>query len=204
MVFALARLTQYTSLTMERLGKILGSPARLRLLRLFLFNKETSFSVVEAAARSSLDATVVRREVSDLHAGGLLVKRGVRSKTRYQLNSRFEHLAAFDRFIRDTTILSSHHILGALKKAGSLRVIALSGLFTGALEAQIDLLIAGDNIDTRALTRAIKVLEADMGREIRYAVFETPDFRYRLGVYDRLLRDVFDYPHRLLIDRIGL
>ena len=47
-------------------------------------------------------------------------------------------------------------------------------------------------------------LEAELGREIRYASFATEDFRYRTGVYDRLLRDVFDYPHRLLIDKIGL
>ena len=47
-------------------------------------------------------------------------------------------------------------------------------------------------------------LEAELGREIRYAFFTTPDFRYRLGVYDRLLRDVFDYPHRVLLDKIGL
>jgi hypothetical protein len=189
---------------MERLGKLFGSPARLRLLRLFLFNQDTSFSLAEAASRSSLDSTVAKREISDLHTAGLLVKRGSRAKTRYQVNGRFEHLEAFDAFIRDTTVLSSGHILGALKKAGTLRVIALSGLFTGALEAQIDLLVAGDNIDMRALAKAIKGLEAELGREIRYAAFETPDFRYRLGVYDRLLRDVFDYPHRLLIDRIGL
>ena len=189
---------------MERLVKIFGSPARLRLLRLFLFNQDTSFTLAEAASRTSIDPAVARRELAELHTGGLLVKRGTRAKTRYQVNGRYEHLAALDLFIRDTTILSSQHILAALKKAGTLRVIALSGLFTGALEAQIDLLVAGDNIDMRTLAKSIKTLEAELGREIRYAAFETPDFRYRLGVYDRLLRDVFDYPHRLLIDRIGL
>jgi hypothetical protein len=50
----------------------------------------------------------------------------------------------------------------------------------------------------------IKRLEGEFGREIRYALFSTSDFRYRLGVYDRLIRDVFDYPHRLLLDKIGL
>jgi hypothetical protein len=189
---------------MERLGRIFGSPARLRLLRLFLFNQDTPFTLAEAASRSSLDLAVARRELADLIAAGLLSKKGARTKMRYQVNQKFEHLAALERFVRDTTVLSTSHILTALKRAGTLRVIALSGLFTGAIEAQIDLLIVGDNIDTRSLARAIRALEADLGREIRYATFETPDFRYRLGVYDRLLRDVFDYPHRLLIDRIGL
>jgi hypothetical protein len=95
-------------------------------------------------------------------------------------------------------------MIATLRRAGTLRLVALSGLFTGILEPKIDLLVVGDNLDERVLTQAIRSLEAELGREIRYAFFTTVDFRYRLGVYDRLLRDVFDYPHRLLIDKIGL
>ena len=189
---------------MERLGKLFGSPARLRLLRLFLFNQDTAFTLPEAAGRSSLERDTVRRELAELSAAGLIKKSGTGVKAKYQVNQRFEHLGALDTFIRETTTLSRERILATLRRIGTLRVIALSGLFTGALEAQIDLLVAGDNLDTRALSKAVRALEAELGREIRYAAFETPDFRYRLGVYDRLLRDVFDYPHRVLIDRIGL
>lgn len=189
---------------MDRLDKIFGSSARLRLLRLFLFNQDTTFTFSDVVGRSSLERETARRELTDLSSSGLVSKRGVGAKAKYHINGRFEHLAALDGFIRDTTVLSRERILAALKRVGTLKVVALSGLFTGALEAQIDLLVAGDNLDTRALAKAIKGLEAELGREIRYAAFETPDFRYRLGVYDRLLRDVFDYPHRVLVDRIGL
>lgn len=189
---------------MERLERIFGSPARLRLLRLFLFNQDTTFTLLDAAGRSSLERETARRELADLSAAGLIYKRGVGAKAKYHINGRFEHLAALDTFVRDTTTLSKERILGALKRVGTLRVITLSGLFTGALEAQVDLLVVGDNLDARALGKAIKGLEAELGREIRYAAFETPDFRYRRGVYDRLLRDVFDYPHRVLVDRVGL
>ncbi|HEY4523124.1 MAG TPA: hypothetical protein VJK73_01995 [Candidatus Paceibacterota bacterium] len=189
---------------MERLDKIFGSPARLRLLRLFLFNQDTTFTFADVAGRSSLERETARRELVELSAAGLISKKGVGIKAKYHVNGRFEHLGALDTFIRETTALSRERILAALKRVGTLKVVALSGLFTGALEAQIDLLVAGDSLDTRALAKAVKGLEAELGREIRYAAFETPDFRYRLGVYDRLLRDVFDYPHRVLIDRIGL
>ena len=189
---------------MERLGKLFGSPARLKLLRLFLFNQGTALMLADVSARSSLERDTVRRELAELVSIGILIKRGARAKSSYRINPRFEHLPALERFIRDTTVLRPEYIVGVLKRAGPLRLVALSGLFTGVLETQIDLLIAGDNLDTRALARSVRGLEAELGREIRYAAFETADFRYRLGVYDRLLRDVFDYPHRLLIDRIGL
>jgi len=189
---------------MERLAKLFGSPARSKLLRLFLFNQGIALTLVDVSARSSLERDTARHELAELVSIGVLVKRGVRTKAAYRANVRFEHLSALESFIRDTTVLRPEYIVGALKRAGLLRLVALSGLFTGVLEVQIDLLIAGDNLDARVLARSVRGLEAELGREIRYAAFETADFRYRLGVYDRLLRDVFDYPHRLLIDRIGL
>ena len=146
----------------------------------------------------------MRRELADLLAAGLLRKKGTQTPIRYQTNPRFEHLDALEIFIRDTTSVRPQNMLKALKRAGTVRLVALSGLFTGILEAQIDLLIVGDNLDERVLATAVHSLEAELGREIRYASFPTADFRYRLGIYDRLLRDVFDYPHRLLVDKIGL
>ncbi len=189
---------------MEPLARIFGSGARLKTLRLFLFNKDSAFTVAEVAGRTKLSKETVHRELVELLAAGLLRKKGAQIPTQYQINPRFEHLDALDTFIRETTNVHPQNIIKALKRAGTLRLVALSGLFTGILEAQIDLLIVGDNLEERVLARVVRSLEAELGREIRYASFATADFRYRFGVYDRLLRDVFDYPHRLLIDKIGL
>ncbi len=189
---------------MEPLAKTFGSPARLKMLRLFIFNQNSSLTLAEIALRTKLSTEVVRRELTDLLAAGLLRKRGERAAARYQVNTRFEHLSALDTFIRETTSVRPQNILAALRRAGLPRLVVLSGIFVGVLDTQIDLLIVGDRLDERTLAAAIHSLEAEFGREIRYASFATADFRYRLGVYDRLLRDVFDYPHRVLIDKIGL
>ena len=179
---------------MEPLARIFGSAARLRLLRLFVFNQESSLTLEEVSARAKVSASDARGVLADFAAAGLLRKKGSRP-ARYQANPRFEHLAALAAFVRQSTSLQSAQIVAALKKAGPTKLILLSGLFTGALESQIDLLIVGDALSERSLTQAIHVLEAELGREIRYASFSTPDFQYRKGVYDRLIRDVFDYIH---------
>ncbi len=196
---------------MERLAKIFGSPVRLKILRLFMFNMDSVFTQDEIAERTKLSKEVVRRECLELFGAGLLKKKGLLAgrqgshiSARYQVNPHFEHLTSLNVFIRETTSVRPKEIITVLKRAGTLRLVALSGHFTGILEPQIDLLIVGDNLDERVLSRAVHTLEAEFGREIRYASFATADFRYRLGVYDRLLRDIFDYPHRLLIDKIGL
>ncbi|MFZ2167617.1 MAG: hypothetical protein WAV50_01965 [Minisyncoccia bacterium] len=189
---------------MEPLAKIFGSPARLKMIRLFMFNQHAGFTLAEIATRAKITPDAARRELVDLLSAGLLRKKGARAAARYQVNPRFEHLEALDGFIRETTSVRPQDILSALRRAGSLRLVVLSGFFTGMIEPQIDLLVVGDNLEERSLASAVRSLEAELGREIRYASFATADFRYRLGVYDRLLRDIFDYPHRVLIDKIGL
>ena len=189
---------------MKLLAKLFGSPSRLKTLRLFVFNRDKAFSVSEIAQRTKLSKEVVRRELVELLASGLVRKKRANAGVQYQTNSHFEHLDALDIFIRDTTNVRPRGMIAALRKVGTLRLVVLSGFFMNVLESQIDLLIVGDHLDDRALTTAIHSLEAELGREVRYASFATEDFRYRLGVYDRLLRDVFDYPHRLLVDKIGL
>lgn len=189
---------------MEPLAKIFGSPSRLKMLRLFMFNQNVSFTLAEIAERAKLTPVTVRRELGDLLAAGLLRKKGARAAARYKVNPRFEHLVAFDTFIRESTNVRPQDILLALRRIGTVRLAVLSGFFTGMIEPQIDLLVVGDHLDERILATAVRSLEAELGREIRYASFATDDFKYRRGVYDRLLRDIFDYPHRLLIDKIGL
>lgn len=189
---------------MESLGKIFGSAARLKTLRLFLFNQNARFTLAEVAERTKLAKDAARRETVDLLSAGLLRKKGSGASAGYQVNQRFEHLAALDVFVRETTNVRKENILRPLKKAGTLQLVALSGFFTGILEPQIDMLVVGDRLDERTLSAAVRSLEAELGREIRYASFPSADFRYRHGVYDRLLRDVFDYPHRILVDKIGL
>ena len=189
---------------MERLARLFGSSARLKMLRLFVFNQEASFTLPELLERLKLSKEATRRELGDLLSIGLVRRKKGSAMVRYQVNPRFEHLTALNAFVRETTSVRSKEIIAALKRAGTLRLVALSGHFTGILEPQIDLLVVGDRLEERILARAVRALEAELGREIRYASFATADFRYRLGVYDRLLRDVFDYPHRLLINKIGL
>jgi len=64
--------------------------------------------------------------------------------------------------------------------------------------------VVGDRLEERSLDTAVQKLEAELGRELRFAAFSTEEFRYRVGVYDRLIRDALDYPHKVILDKIGL
>lgn len=189
---------------MDSLAKLFGSAARVRLLRLFLFNDDSAFTLAEAAERARVPKDTARKELTLLSSVGVLRKRTGRTPAGYVADRRFHHYEALKTFMRATTDVGDQNILAVLKKAGNIRLVVLSGLFTGAMESKIDLLVVGDKLEERPLTSAIHILEAELGRELRFATFSTEDFRYRLGVYDRLLRDLFDFPNKVVLDKVGL
>ena len=189
---------------MDPLSRLFGSFARLKLLRLFLFNDDSSFTMADVAARAKVAKDAARKEVNLLIAAGVVRKKAGKGAMQYTASRSFPHYDALQSFIRSTTSLGDSEITASIKKAGSVRLIVLSGLFTGAVETKADVLVVGDKLDEKVLDTAIRALEAKLGRELRFAAFSTEDFKYRRGVYDRLLRDIFDFPHRTLLDRIGL
>ena len=186
----------------DPLIKLFGSHARLKLLRLFLFNPLVSFTAAEAAERSRADTTAVRRELLNLKQAGLLKK--ARTKvTRYELNDKFPYLGALKGLILNTE-RRGESIPERLRSAGTIKLVILSGVFVGDVEGDLDMLVVGDRVREPVLREKIKSVEAELGRELRYALLATPDFLYRLNMSDKLLRDILDYPHRIVFDRLDI
>jgi hypothetical protein len=189
---------------MESLAPIFGSLARIKLLRLFIFNRADTFKIEQIIERAKLTPVEARDELESLGKAGLVRRIGTGSAVQYRVNQHYEHLEALGAFIRSTTIISPRDIVARLKKAGTLQIVVLAGVFTGSGESTADLLVVGDKLSERTLARAVHGIEAELGREIGYVSLSTEEFSYRQGVYDRLLRDIFDYPHQVLLDRVGL
>lgn len=186
----------------DPLAKLFGSAARVKLLRLFLFNPGLSFSAVQAAQRSHVSLTDVRREVQVFYRAGLL-RRSKRSRSlRFVLNGEFKYLAALQALLLNAPV-RGEDIVRRLRAAGGIKFLALAGIFLGNWEGSIDILVVGDRISEVKLKRRIKRLEAELGKELRYVLLPTAEFTYRLNMSDKLLRDVFDYPHRIVLDRIN-
>lgn len=208
---------------MEILGKLFGSNHIVKILRLFLFNPDTSFEHTDIVSRTRVPEEIVRVERSMLERVGLIKKRSFYKqverkrgkktemvKKRVQgwgLDPNFVYTRELERFFFDTAKIDGAGFLKKIRKAGTPKAVILSGFFMGMLDESphgVDIMIIGDNFREKKLSPAIKDLEAEMGREIRYAVFSQKEFKYRLDIRDRLVRDVLDYPHTVLLDRINL
>lgn len=184
----------------KRLAHLFGGEAKVKIMRLFVFNPTSIYTPKTVAEWVRVKPNIVRKELFTLQKAGLIHRRA----KGYVLNEDYEFLPAVEHFLTEAVPFSAKEIVKKLSRAGQMRLVLTSGFFKHDPDARVDLLVVGDKLKEGMLIRVISALEAELGRELRYAVFDTPDFKYRLGVYDRLIRDILDYPHQKLIDKVGL
>jgi hypothetical protein len=174
------------------------------MMKLFLFNTERVFTTKDITERVKSPISKVRHEVSGLNKMGLVRKRVVRGKNGFVLNQQFSHLKQLQSFLIEVEPLQPKEIIKKLSRSGSIKVVITTGVFLHDPESRADLLVIGDSIKKNKFENAIKAMEAEIGKELRYAYFSTDEFRYRLSMYDKLIRDILDYPHRVLLDKLGI
>jgi DNA-binding Lrp family transcriptional regulator len=180
---------------MEILGKILGSTARVKIMRLFLLNKSKGFKNVDIVKRSRVSSDAVRREIRLLASAGFLKKRGA----DWCFDPSFKYGAELEELLINTDTLSNEQISGNFKKAGRLKFLVVSGIFIKNKDSEVDLLIVGDKLKKNRIEEGVRRLEAEIGAELTYAFFETKEFIYRFNMYDKLVRDILDFPHEVLL-----
>lgn len=205
---------------MDTLTKLFGNATKVKVIKQFVFNKETPFDVQIIALRTKETATKVRAEISLLEKMDLIKrkvffktvtrKRGgkktsVRVKSNgWILNENFEFILPLQSFLVSLNHLNPKYIVRKLNRGGVMKLIIISGIFIQNPESRIDLLVVGDHLKKGVIDSAIKTIESEIGSEIRYAVFETADFMYRYGLYDKLVRDILDFPHDKISNKLGV
>lgn len=183
---------------MEILEKILGNAARVKIMRLFLLNKSKSFKNKDIVNRSRVSPDAVRRELR-LLASVNFIKKTHSTSLDWLFNPLFKYAVELEDLLVRSDSLNRKVILKNFKKAGQVKLILVSGVFIKNDDSRVDLLIVGDKMKKGKIEEGIRKLEAEIGTELVYAVFETQDFIYRLKMYDKLVRDILDYPHEVLL-----
>jgi hypothetical protein len=205
---------------MEILEKLFGSAAKVKIIKLFLFNPEMAFDNSQTAERAKVSKAVVRREVANLEKIGFLkprsyIKEIKRQKNRtiqifrkrtsgWTLDPKFPYIEAIKAFLSNINPFKHKDIVDKISRAGKIQLLIISGIFIKNPDSRVDLLVVGDNLKQGQLDNIVGTIESEIGKEIRYAVFETSEFNYRHSMFDKLIRDILDYPHEKIINKLNL
>jgi len=199
--------------TTDPLAILFGSAARVKLLRFFLFNPSKEFLFDDISRRAKLVRRTARTEMSALEKAGVIKQKtiyieveGKAKKMKaigYTLNKDFQELQALQTFLFETAPIDGKNLLKHLRHAGILDFVGISGVFVRDFEQRIDVMLAMKKFSQSKVEKAIRALEAEIGMEIRFVAMSSEDLMYRVGMYDKLMRDFFDYPHQILLDKVG-
>jgi hypothetical protein len=199
----------------DPLAILFGNQARVKLLRFFLFNPTQEVTFDDISRRAKLVRRTARTEINALERAEIIKKKIIftphktkkNAKVRsvgYVLNSKSPQLSSLQTFLFETAPINGVTVLKHLRKVGPIDFVACTGIFMREFDRRLDLLVAMKKLNEGKIEVAIRALEAEIGIEIRYSTFTAEDLLYRVGMYDKLTRDVFDYPYQILIDKIGI
>jgi len=180
---------------MEILGKILGSHTRVKVMRLFLLNSKKGFIRKDIITRSRVNPATLDREIKLLASVNFIKKHN----NAWFFEPAFKYKAELERLLIGSDTLDEKNIIDNFKKAGRLKLLLLSKNFIKNEDTRVDLLIVGDQLKRGKIEEEIHKLEAEMGTELVYVVFDTQEFFYRIKMYDKLVRDILDFPHKIVL-----
>ena len=100
------------------------------------------------------------------------------------------------------TVTPECRALTQVDKIGEVHLALVSGIFLNYTKARADVFIVANEVSRVKLSRWIKMLEAEMGREVRYVLLTQEEFKYRLNMTDRFLQDFLDGPYDTIVNRV--
>lgn len=219
---------------MTILEKIIGSPARLKTMRFFIQNPGRVVAPRELSKLTKTPSVAVARELSFARTIGLIKRairtdetdgahRHVKKKkvAGFVLADGFPFLQPLRHLVIGASPVSREKMTKYFKSRTGIQLVVLGGVFlsdaadlqyilsnTGNQSAgrdqMLDLLIVANKIKRNAIEPFVKKLEIEIGKELAWAFLTVAEFEYRRGMHDKFLRDMFDYEHECLINKLGV
>jgi hypothetical protein len=199
------------------LGKLFGSNTRVRILKLFVLHPKEKFYIRQIARDVNLQLNSVRRELENLEQFGLLVSNpakteeeidaseadGKTDRKYYQVNTNFVLYDEIKSLLVKAQFLYERDFVDKLKKVGQARLLILTGFFVNKEKSLVDILLVG-RFNKEKLTKLIRSLENELGREVNYAVMDNKEFKYRKDITDIFLYDILENKKIVAIDEMGV
>ena len=199
------------------LEKLFGSNSRVKILKLFLLNQAEKFYIRQLSRDLKLQLNSVRRELENLEKFGILTSdmknqteaedkkeaAGGQEKKYFRANPNFVLFDEIKALIVKAQILYEKDFVRKLNSIGKVKLLVLTGIFVNNPSSLIDILIVG-KVNKIKLTKLIRELEVELGKEINFTIFDSQEFKYRRDITDIFLYGVLDSKKLVVIDEIGL
>lgn len=186
---------------MAKLGDIITSKVRIKILELFFSNLKEIYHVRGIVREVGEEINAVRRELSKLEKDGVLRKEPRGNRIYYSVRTEYSFFDDLVSIVAKTTGLGKS-IIESRNKIGKVSFVMFSGkLVTGKdrkSEDDVDILIVGEVV-LPELASIIRVEESKRGREINYTVMSRDEFDFRKKRRDPFLLGILSGSRFMII-----
>ena len=192
------------------LEHLFGSKTRLRLLKTFFRDPLKAYYVRELTRMLDVQINAIRRELELLVRAGLIAEKkgnaaaegSAQLRKYYGLNTESILYPELQALLIKAQTMGEEKFVNELKeKAGDIRLLLLTGRFTGDKRALSDVLLVGA-IKELILERLMKEYEEEFGTTVNYTIMTEKEFLDRRQVMDKFLYSLFEAKHVLAVDKL--
>ncbi len=184
------------------LEELFGSKERWRLIKLFVLNDSTSYSLKDIVARNKMDWRKVRSIMLQLKKAKLIKESTRRNKKFYSVNPDFPFFSELKKLVVKSNIYPQCASLGRIKNLGDVKLGLVTGIFLDDLNVKVDLLIVADHVSNAKMKHLLEDLEIEVGREIHYSLMTLAEFKYRVNMFDKFILDLLEGKHEIVVNKI--
>ncbi len=186
----------------EILEHLFGSRSRSRMLRFFVLNPGKEISLTDVKKKMNIDGRRIRGDINALRKIEFIIESVRKGEKYYMLNEAFPYYVELrNLFIKANTYPQCKE-LKQIKDVGRVKLVMISGIFLNYDKSRLDILIVCDDMNRTKLVKAIEVIEAEIGKEVRYMAMTSDELHYRLDMMDRFLIDFLGSPHDTVINKV--
>jgi|SRR3989344_2284943 len=183
---------------------LFDSPIRARILKMFLYAPERDFEIKIISKILNVKTALINKHLKTLSEIKFLKTKTIGGKKFFRVNSGFNSYNELKELILRINPASKEKILKQIMSLGKIKLAVISGVFMNFENARADLMVVGDKIKLNKFNKFLRNLEAETGKEINYALMTAEEFQYRYGMYDRFVRDLLEFKHEKLINKLKI
>lgn len=181
---------------------IFGTKARARLIRFFVLNGSEWHDITDITEKNKLRREDVRKVLSVFANIKFVLEKTQKRKKVYSLNQEFPLYSELFHLVSAASRYPQCQGLKRIRQIGDVKLVMVSGVFLNYAKGKIDILIVANNVIRQKVTSVMQNIEAEIGKEIRYVLLDTEEFKYRMEMIDRFLIDFFENPHEEIVNKI--
>lgn len=182
------------------LARLFSTPLRIKLLKFFALQPDEKFVARTIAPVVGTSRLALQSELAALTRLGVVGARAGKDGRQYGWNRTHPLAPQIQSFVAETTMPEDKTIAELFRPLGVHLVIA-AGVFADETRSTLDLLVVTRRPKDPRIATIVKKLERLSAMPIRYAVMEVGEYHTRIQAYDRLLRDIMDFRHRVILGR---